>query len=78
MSAYPGDEIVQELMNKGTKLRTVIDNHYSSNQSIYHLTEGKYITVAEVIKEIQLINIEILGIINNSTATQENAEENKQ
>ena len=78
MAEYPADEIVQELMNKGTKLRTVIDNHYSSNQSIYHLTEGKYITVAEVIKEIQLINIEILGIVNNSTATQENAEENKQ
>ena len=78
MAEYPADEIVQELMNKGTKLRTVIDNHYSSNQSIYHLTEGKYRTVAEIITEIQLINIQILGIINNSTATQENPEENKQ
>ena len=51
MSAYPADEIVQELMNKGTKRRTVIDNHYSSIQSIYHRTEGKYRTVAEVIQK---------------------------
>ena len=78
MSAYPADIIVQELVKKGTKLRTVIDNHYSSNQSIYQLTEGKFRTVAEVITEIQLINIEILGIVNNSTATQEKPEENKQ
>ena len=60
-SIYP----INQLFHKGTKLLQIIDSYRASNQGIgvFELSNGEYMTIEEVHRELFHTNIRIINIL---------------
>ena len=60
-SIYP----INQLLHKGTKLLQIIESYRASNQGIgvFELSNGEYMTVEEVYRELFHTNIRIINIL---------------
>ena len=55
--------LIRQLLNRGTRLLQIIERYRTTNQGVFELSNGQFMTIEQVHRELFHTNITIINIL---------------